>query len=115
MVDRSGMERPGEPRGFEQGCHAREYGHLSWIPSVEELINENSWHQGARNLETQGRDLSCYYARYPAAGRRSRANVFEATFEDRGSIPSGCAFMPGFILAGKPRYAESGFNCNRND
>jgi hypothetical protein len=44
------------------------------------MTNENSWHQGARNLETQGRDFPCYYARYPAAGCRLRANVFEASF-----------------------------------
>ena len=36
---------------------------------------------------------------------------FEAIFGDRGSIPPGCAFMSGCFLAGKPRYAESGFNC----
>jgi hypothetical protein len=35
------------------------------------MTNENSWHQGARNVDTQGRDFPCYYARYPAeaAGR----------------------------------------------
>jgi|OpeIllAssembly_1097287.scaffolds.fasta_scaffold41651_1 MoaA/NifB/PqqE/SkfB family radical SAM enzyme len=60
--------------------HARENGHPSWIPSFEGMTNENSCHQGAGNLETQGRHLPCYYARYPAAGHRSRANVFEASF-----------------------------------
>jgi hypothetical protein len=55
-------------------------GHPSWIPSFEGMTNENSWHLGARNSETQGRDFPCYYARYPAAGCRSRANVFEASF-----------------------------------